>query len=79
MEDADLRGGCWNPYERWYVTRGWRVADSGVGCDVVLEGGRGLVELHEDVAGTIIRKEELVLSQLDEVSVVCALRGKTDS
>ena len=33
------------------------------------ESARGLVELHEDVAGTIIRNEELVLSELDRVSI----------
>lgn len=30
----------------------------------------GLVELHEDVAETIIRAEELVLSKKDEVGTV---------
>ncbi|KAM5543667.1 hypothetical protein V8D89_002918 [Ganoderma adspersum] len=66
MEDADEGGGRWKPYERWYITHGWRVANSGSGTGRVPEAG--LVELHEDVVETIIRNEELVLSEFDEVS-----------
>ena len=61
------------PYERWYVNRGWRVdgdvngngRPGGPGAD---EGEPRLVELHSEVADTIIRTEELVLSERDEVS-----------
>lgn len=72
-EDPDA-GGRWKPYERWYITRGWRVAKTKSGSvtdsgRVPDESARGLVELHEDVAGTIIRNEELVLSELDRVSI----------
>ncbi|PIL30074.1 hypothetical protein GSI_07783 [Ganoderma sinense ZZ0214-1] len=65
----DLKiGGSFKPYERWYASRGWRVAMHGPGEGGVPEGerGKGIVELHEDVAETIVRKEELVLSERDE-------------
>ena len=71
MEDADEGGGRWKPYERWYITHGWRVVDSGSGMGGTPEAS--LVELHEDVAETIIRNEELVLSEFDEVN--CVLFG----
>ncbi|PIL30068.1 hypothetical protein GSI_07789 [Ganoderma sinense ZZ0214-1] len=69
MEDVDEGGGRWKPYERWYITRGWRVAKSDFGTGEVVEGGSGLVELHTDVAETIIGNEELVLSALDEAAL----------
>ena len=60
------------PYERWYVSRGWRVDDNGNDHGGVqgssVEGEPRLVELHSEVADTIIRTEELVLSERDEVS-----------
>ncbi|KAI1789257.1 hypothetical protein LXA43DRAFT_893227 [Ganoderma leucocontextum] len=62
------KGGSWKPYERWYISHGWRVAKPG--ADGAPEGEPSLVELHDEVSETIIRKEELVLSELDEVSVV---------
>ncbi|KAI1789275.1 hypothetical protein LXA43DRAFT_893211 [Ganoderma leucocontextum] len=62
------KGGRWKPYECWYISHGWRVAKRGT--DGVPEGEPSLVELHDEVSETIIRKEELVLSELDEVSVV---------
>ncbi|KAM5543682.1 hypothetical protein V8D89_002933 [Ganoderma adspersum] len=82
-EDPDA-GGLWKPYERWYITRGWRVANVNANANAgsvadsgrVPGGERGLVELHEDVAGTIIRNEELVLSELDQC--MAAPRLKTD-
>ena len=51
--------------ERWDVSRAWRVdvAEHRSG------GARGLVELHGDVAETIVRNEELVLSQTDEAAL----------
>ncbi|KAM5543689.1 hypothetical protein V8D89_002940 [Ganoderma adspersum] len=63
--DRADEGGRWRVYERWYIGHGWRVAtpDAEEGL-----GERGLVELHEDVVETIIRKEELVLSERDEAS-----------
>ena len=73
------------PYERWYISRGWRVdrdattngrpgapgGDVGDGVrdlDLAVDGEPHLVELHAEVADTIIRTEELVLSERDEVS-----------
>ncbi|KAM5543683.1 hypothetical protein V8D89_002934 [Ganoderma adspersum] len=56
--------GFWRPYERWYVDRGWRVAKvSGAGAGVLEEGGQSLVELHDDVVESIMRKEELVIAE----------------
>ena len=51
--------------ERWDVSRAWRVdvAEHGPG------GARALVELHGDVAETIVRNEELVLSETDEATL----------
>ncbi|PIL29925.1 hypothetical protein GSI_07835 [Ganoderma sinense ZZ0214-1] len=66
----------WRAYERWDASRAWRVADDsdepGMGADgVQVQDGASicagrLVELHSDVADTIIWKEELVLSETDE-------------
>ena len=73
-------GGRWKPYERWYITHGWRVASSGT--ESVPDGERSLVELHGDVTDTIFRREELILSSLDEVSIqyyTCQMRARTDS
>lgn len=75
MEDPE--GGGWKPYERWYITRGWRVVNSGPGTNGAPEGERNLVELHVDVSETIVRHEELVLSRSDEVSVVLPRACKT--
>ena len=64
-------------YECWYTSRGWRVAGPGPGPGTgpgtgvgVLDGlsERRVIELHDAVVETIIRKEELVCSQQDEVS-----------
>ncbi|KAM5543690.1 hypothetical protein V8D89_002941 [Ganoderma adspersum] len=60
---------CWKPYERWYVSRGWRVAIPASGAGEVPEGETRLIELHDEVADTIIRKEELVLSEQDEIAL----------
>ncbi|KAI1782996.1 hypothetical protein LXA43DRAFT_1087216 [Ganoderma leucocontextum] len=51
--------GFWKAYERWHVARAWRVGAPGPSEPT-------LVELHDEVAETIIRKEELVLSEGDE-------------
>ena len=73
------------PYERWCVSRGWRIdpnanangrpggpgaddRNAGGVQDLAVEGEPRLVELHAEVADTIIRTEELVLSERDEVS-----------
>ncbi|KAM5543672.1 hypothetical protein V8D89_002923, partial [Ganoderma adspersum] len=69
-ELPDLKGGrwTWRPHcARWCISRGWPVAIPGAGG--VLEGDTGLVELHEEVADTIIRKGELVLSEQDEMAL----------
>ncbi len=50
--------------------RGWRVAKSGSGVVQEGEGGQSLVELHNDVAETIIRKEELIIPEWDKVNGV---------
>ena len=55
-------------YEQWYIDRGWRIARSDGPSGEAREGQYELVELHDDVMETIIRKEELVLSESDEVS-----------
>lgn len=60
-------GSYWKPYERWYTHRGWRVGIPG--RVEAPEGERRVFELHEEVVDTIVRKEELVLSEEDEVSV----------
>lgn len=65
----------WRVDERWNASRAWRVADvepatgSTNGAQDVTVGGpsRRLVELHKDVAETIIWNEELLLSEADEV------------
>ena len=80
----DEAGSGWEPYERWHITHGWRVVNTHSRTDDALEGGHtGLVELHDDVSETIIRKGELVLSSLDEVSVIrhpaCEPRLRTDN
>lgn len=60
--------GFWQPSERWYVDRGWRISKSE--AEGGQPGGQGLVELHSDVAETIIRKEELVVTESDEVNEI---------
>ncbi|KAI1789261.1 hypothetical protein LXA43DRAFT_1096549 [Ganoderma leucocontextum] len=57
----------WKAFERWYTPRAWRVAARGTGS--IQEGEPVLIELHEDVAETIIRNEELVLSEADKASL----------
>ena len=52
--------------EQWRGGRAWRIADP-TGMESAHDGERVLVDLHEDVAGTIMRNEELVLSELDKV------------
>nr|VWO99314.1 Uncharacterized protein [Ganoderma boninense] len=69
--------GPWRMYERWDASRAWRVLNDEPGTGAAADGvqdrdgapstGAGrLVELHSDVADTIVRKEELVLSDADE-------------
>lgn len=56
----------------WDVSHGWCVAGLGRGtCQIPLEDG-GLVELREDVMDTVVRREELVLSDNEEVSTAFA-------
>ena len=50
--------------ERWCASRAWRVAAS----DSEVGGNWELVELREDVAETIMEKEDLVLSTVEQVS-----------
>ncbi|PIL30193.1 hypothetical protein GSI_07771 [Ganoderma sinense ZZ0214-1] len=54
----------WRSYDRWDVSRAWRVAVRDA------KRPRRLVRLHSDVADTIIRNEELVLSETDKVGVL---------
>ena len=66
-------------HERWDVSRAWRVAGrSSGGSNRISEAqdgtanahvDGGLIELHGDVAETIVRNEELVLSQTDEATL----------
>ncbi len=60
----------WRPYDRWYVDRAWRIANPRVGSGSEHEREPVLMDLHEDVAETIMRNEELVLSEVDSVSVL---------
>ncbi|KAI1786466.1 hypothetical protein LXA43DRAFT_1099167 [Ganoderma leucocontextum] len=59
-------GRDWQPYES-YINHGWRIA--ALGTDGLPDGERSVVELHEEVTNTIIRKEELVLSERDEAAL----------
>ncbi|KAM5543684.1 hypothetical protein V8D89_002935 [Ganoderma adspersum] len=75
--DEAVRAWCVN--ERWNASRAWRVADAepagsteytdGTQEVMVEDPTRRLVELHGDVAETIIRNEELVLSETDELEL----------
>ncbi|TBU27944.1 hypothetical protein BD311DRAFT_778562 [Dichomitus squalens] len=56
----------WKAYERWLVSRAWRIADKG---GEQRREGLILVELAEAVAETLIDQEELVLSPADEISL----------
>lgn len=76
LEDArssPLRGS-------WDVSRGWRVAELARGTDRMRpdDGGPELVELHGEVMATLIRTQELVLSDDEEVStpafIACMLK-----
>ena len=51
-------GTSWSTYERWNVTQAWRIAAHRVAQD----GDPAIVNLHNEVAETIMRREELVLS-----------------
>ena len=62
VSDWDGDKQSWEERERWHLPHAWRVADPGT-------SGWGLVELHDEVAQTIIRKEELVLSEADQASL----------
>ena len=52
-------------YDRWNVTRAWRVAPHRVAQD----SDPVIVSLHDEVAETIMRREELVLSETDKVGL----------
>ncbi len=56
---------------RWHAAGAWRVAEPQTSGMKDKDGWPVLVGLHDDVAETIIRKEELVLnlSESDEVCV----------
>ncbi|KAI1789262.1 hypothetical protein LXA43DRAFT_1083961 [Ganoderma leucocontextum] len=66
------RRGPFVSYERWDVARAWRVAagskpeHDGTTVQDGLKATRTLVELDDGVAETIVRNEELVLSETDE-------------
>lgn len=74
LGDRDDATRILRPHERWNVSCAWRVAEPRAStADDAVQGGNlnsTLVELHGDVAETIIRNEELVLSETDEVSIV---------
>ncbi|PIL30185.1 hypothetical protein GSI_07763 [Ganoderma sinense ZZ0214-1] len=61
-------------FERWHETRAWRIAGSGTNEANHVEPL--LVSLHDQVVKTIIRKEELVLSDTDTSSAYCNVAGK---
>ncbi|KAM5543686.1 hypothetical protein V8D89_002937 [Ganoderma adspersum] len=67
-------------HERWDVSRAWRVAGrASGGADTGTQDGTvnaGLVELHGDVAETIVRNEELVLSETDEATLFSSNLGE---
>ncbi|KAM5543599.1 hypothetical protein V8D89_002850 [Ganoderma adspersum] len=56
-------------HERWHAAHAWRVAEPPTDGTKDKDGWPVLVELHEEVAETIIRKEELVLSKADEAAL----------
>ena len=69
----------WKAYEQWNATRAFRVARpsaSRPGPDAteipVQDGEPVLVGLHDEVAETIMRTEELELSEADKVGLVCS-------
>ena len=64
----DKEAKLWKEYERWHLPHSWRVAGPKT-------SEPGLVELHNEVAETIIRKEELVLSEADTVSIDSVCHG----
>ncbi|KAI1786259.1 hypothetical protein LXA43DRAFT_898325 [Ganoderma leucocontextum] len=66
--------------EQWQVAMAWHVAEHGHGDGASGTQGGGelvLVELHDDVAETIIRNEELILSDLDKVSALATWLGRS--
>ncbi|PIL28832.1 hypothetical protein GSI_08877 [Ganoderma sinense ZZ0214-1] len=74
MEDFSIR-----LVEEWCESRAWRVgcvplgSNDGDGGTTTVDtrgAGRELVELHDDVAETIIRREDLVLSTEEKASAV---------
>ncbi|KAM5533400.1 hypothetical protein V8D89_012950 [Ganoderma adspersum] len=67
--DPEQNGmGSWKVSERWNVTQAYRVAaQPGAESDAVQGGEPVLVALHEEVAETVIRKEELGLSETDKL------------
>lgn len=54
---------------QWHAAGAWRVAEPQTGGMKDKDKSPVLVGLHDDVAETIIRTEELVLSKADEVCV----------
>ena len=58
----------WDAEVQWHVTRAWRVVELRVGQP-------RLVELDDEVAETIIRREERLLLKTDKVSVVICTHG----
>ncbi|PIL23245.1 hypothetical protein GSI_14555 [Ganoderma sinense ZZ0214-1] len=64
------------PYERWHVPRAWRVAKPDTLGRTLQNEERVLVALHDEVAETVIRQEDLTLSQSDEEEIrKCVARG----
>ena len=70
-DDDSESGRFWKLNERWWIDRAWRIANP----EPVPTGSEGapaepvLVDLDKDVAETIVRNEELVLSEVDGVCV----------
>ena len=58
----------WRAYEQWHVGNAWRM-EAQPEMEGVQDGGPVVVSLHSEVAETIMRKEELVLSEADEVGL----------
>ena len=56
--------------ERWCESRAWRIVHRGDAEDQGSTGRRELMELHKDVAETIIREEDLGVSMEEAASPI---------
>ena len=83
-DDSDPCAGRWKAYEQWHVPRAWRIQGATPSALDQLEDGEGvLAALDDEVSASVIRQEDLVLSESDEVSAgplshPCQLRDKPE-